>query len=105
MGGSEAGCKTLADLWPRWLIVYIGLVGVSLALGICQEFNFMQMVIGRKCSDAGTCKPRQNARARVKLRLLESSSLDVPQSGTSACFRVKGLVAPVVSGVFAGDVN
>lgn len=57
MGGSEAGCKTLADLWPRWLIVYIGLVGVSLALGICQEFNFMQMVIGRKCCDAGTCKP------------------------------------------------
>lgn len=67
MGSSEAGHKTLADLWPRWLIVYIGLMGVSLAPGICQEFNFMQMVIGRKCCAAGTCKPRQSARVRVGL--------------------------------------
>lgn len=57
LGGSGAGCKSLAGLWPRWLIVCRGLEGVSLAPGICQDFNFMQMEVGRKCGDAGTCKP------------------------------------------------
>lgn len=77
LGGSEAGCKTLAGLWPRWLIVCFGLVGVSLAPGSCQEFNFMQMEVGRKCYDAGTCKPGQSASRRVNLeKLLESSNLD-----------------------------
>lgn len=33
----------------------LGLVGVSLDPGICQEFNLMQMEVGRKCCDAGTC--------------------------------------------------
>lgn len=56
-GGSEAGHKTLASEWPRWLIVCIGVVGVSLASGICQGFNSMQMEIGRKCCDASTGKP------------------------------------------------
>lgn len=64
---SEAGCKTLANVWPRWLIVCIGLVGVSLAPGICQEFNFMQMGVVRKGCDAGMCKPRQGVGVRVKL--------------------------------------
>lgn len=57
LGGFEAGCKALDDSWPRWLIVCRGLVGVSLAPGICQEFNFMQIEVGRKRCSPGTCKP------------------------------------------------
>lgn len=48
-------------------VVCIGLAGVSLAPGISQEFNSMQMEVGRRCCDAGTCKPRQGAGVRVKL--------------------------------------
>lgn len=32
-------------------------------------------------------------------------TFEVSQSGTSACLRGRGLVAPVVSGVFAGDME
>lgn len=61
-------------------------MGVSLAPGSCQEFNFMQMEFGRKGYVAGTCKPRQKARARVKLKkLLQSSNFEVPQGRKSAC--------------------
>ena len=51
-------------------MVCVGLLGVSLAPGICLKFNFMQMEVGRKCCDAGTCKPRQGAgKAGGKLHL------------------------------------
>lgn len=52
LGGSEARCKTLADVWPFWLIVCVGLMGVSLAPGICQE------CIVCRCMLAGNAVPQ-----------------------------------------------